>query len=658
MMDAWVGRLSEWGLGASLCFLGGVQVGLALLFFWNQRFGVEARRWSGGVLVGVYGLAALLTVLVMGTARGLGPVLLGSLLVAVPLCGVLKHDSVVRSLYFTQRLMWLGLSNLLLWWWFQEDFPASASFARTLLFIPWFVGLVLMCFQTVHGLLVGTADLQPLMRRRFLRPTAPLPPRREPPFPKVTVHVPCHAEPPDVVNATLDAIARLDYPNFDVIVVDNNTVDPTLWRPVEAHCARLGARFRFIHVEALPGAKGGALNLALRHTPKATEVVAVLDADFVCEPDFLSRLVGFLDDPAIDYVQTPHDYRDWEGKRFQQASCWEERQGNRLGLPGLSEWGLTLLIGTTCLIRRSALDAVGGWSETSLTEDSELSLRLNARGGQGLFIGRTFGRGLLPVTFREFQKQRFRWTAGPIQTFKLHWRGLLFGRYPRMLPRAKRAAVFQALGVVANTVMDALWVFSLAGLLWLAFTRQSIPLPRGLLFLLGLAIIDFGMLFLLRRQLLRCSVKDLLAAAVANASLEHTRRRAAAAALFSRDPLPWLRTDKFQASRKGWRAALSSARSELSWGGALLGLAGMLFHLSDLSRPDLFLLGALQFALEGLRFLCAPYLALRADAELREGTQAALSPTMAPERPAGAAPATVAACHTGAESSPGASRPR
>ena len=65
---------------------------------------------------------------------------------------------------------------------------------------------------------------------------------------------------------TLDALARLDYPNFEVLVIDNNTQDEAVWRPVEAHCARLGARFRFFHVDPLAGFKAGALNFALRQT--------------------------------------------------------------------------------------------------------------------------------------------------------------------------------------------------------------------------------------------------------------------------------------------------------------------------------------------------------------------------------------------------------
>ena len=74
----------------------------------------------------------------------------------------------------------------------------------------------------------------------------------------MSVQVPTHAEPPDVVIATLDRLATLDYPNFEVLVIDNNTSDPHLWQPVRDHCDELGDRFRFLHVEGITGAKAGA----------------------------------------------------------------------------------------------------------------------------------------------------------------------------------------------------------------------------------------------------------------------------------------------------------------------------------------------------------------------------------------------------------------
>ena len=71
-------------------------------------------------------------------------------------------------------------------------------------------------------------------RRRLGAPQ--LAERRAPP--KVSIHVPAYNEPPDMLIETLDALARLDYPDFEVLVIDNNTRDEAVWRPVEAHCAR------------------------------------------------------------------------------------------------------------------------------------------------------------------------------------------------------------------------------------------------------------------------------------------------------------------------------------------------------------------------------------------------------------------------------------
>src|SRR5258707_14328779 len=86
--------------------------------------------------------------------------------------------------------------------------------------------------------------------------------------PRVSIHVPVYNEPPQMVIETLNALARLDYENYEVILLDNNTPDPAAWRPVEAHCRMLdsqagGPRFRFFHFDGIKGFKAGAVNQAL-----------------------------------------------------------------------------------------------------------------------------------------------------------------------------------------------------------------------------------------------------------------------------------------------------------------------------------------------------------------------------------------------------------
>ena len=90
-----------------------------------------------------------------------------------------------------------------------------------------------------------------------------------------------------MLKATLDAVARLEYPNFECVLVINNTPDPALWQPVEEHCRTLGERFKFVRADKLAGYKAGALRLALAHTAADAEIIGVIDADYVVQAAWL-----------------------------------------------------------------------------------------------------------------------------------------------------------------------------------------------------------------------------------------------------------------------------------------------------------------------------------------------------------------------------------
>src|SRR5690606_14924748 len=159
--------------------------------------------------------------------------------------------------------------------------------------------------------------------QRLPRPAADTP---DADLPLVSIHVPAYNEPPDMMIQTLDALARLDYPRFEVLVIDNNTKDPAVWQPVEEHCRQLGERFRFFHVDPLAGFKAGALNFALRQTAPEAAVVAVIDSDYMVEPDWLRALVPQFADANMAIVQAPQDYRDGDENAF-KAMCLAEYRG-------------------------------------------------------------------------------------------------------------------------------------------------------------------------------------------------------------------------------------------------------------------------------------------------------------------------------------------
>jgi exo-beta-1,3-glucanase (GH17 family)/cellulose synthase/poly-beta-1,6-N-acetylglucosamine synthase-like glycosyltransferase len=244
-------------------------------------------------------------------------------------------------------------------------------------------------------------------------------------LPLVSIHVPAYNEPPELLKETLDALAALDYPNFEVLVIDNNTKDPAVWEPVEAYCAQLGERFRFFHVDPLSGFKAGALNYALRQTDPAAEVVAVIDADYVVHPLWLRDLVPAFQDPEVAIAQAPQDYRDADQNAF-KAMCMAEYRGFfLLGMMTRNERNAIIQHGTMTMIRRSALVEMDGWAEWCITEDAELGLRLFEAGYKALYIPFTYGRGLMPDSFSDFKKQRYRWAYGAVRILAHHRRQFL-----------------------------------------------------------------------------------------------------------------------------------------------------------------------------------------------------------------------------------------
>src|SRR5260370_16379631 len=98
--------------------------------------------------------------------------------------------------------------------------------------------------------------------------------------PKVSIHIPAYREPPEMLLHTIESVARLDYPNFECVVVINNTPDPAFWQPIEARCRELGPRFKFVCVQNLTGFKAAPLPLAMPPPPTDPELIAVIYATY------------------------------------------------------------------------------------------------------------------------------------------------------------------------------------------------------------------------------------------------------------------------------------------------------------------------------------------------------------------------------------------
>ena len=243
--------------------------------------------------------------------------------------------------------------------------------------------------------------------------------------PMVSLHIAAYNEPPEMLIETIKAAERLRYPNFEIVVVDNNTSDAGVWHPVAEYC-KGRPRVKFEHVDPWPGYKSGALNLALeRLTDPEALIVGVIDADYLVDPSWLEETVGYFADPGVAFVQTPQDYREFRGNSYLTACYDAYRYFFASAMPSRNERNSIIFAGTMGLLRRTALASLGGWDEWCITEDAETSLRLLRAGYSGLYLARSFGRGIMPLTFASLKSQRFRWCFGGMQILRRHWRTLM-----------------------------------------------------------------------------------------------------------------------------------------------------------------------------------------------------------------------------------------
>ncbi|HUO91983.1 MAG TPA: glycosyltransferase [Rhizomicrobium sp.] len=388
--------------------------------------------------------------------------------------------------------------------------------------------------------------------------------------PRVSIHVPCYNEPPEMVMATLDALARIDYDNYEVIVLDNNTPDPEVWRPVEAHCATLGPRFRFFHLDNLKGFKAGALNEALDRTDKDAVYVAVIDSDYQVEPYWLRRTLPYFASPKVAVVQGPQDYRDGD-ENFFKAMCFEEYRGFfHIGMVERNEYDAIIQHGTMTIVRRDALEEVGRWSTWCITEDTELGLKLFEAGYSAAYIPESMGRGLTPDTLHAFVTQRYRWVYGAMQIVKRHAGAFLLGR--TKLTWAQR---YQFLCGWLPWISDGLGlIVTLFALSWtagmtFAATMFDVPMAALSAAALALFIAKTTKTLLLYPQKVGSGVRGAVIASVAGLALTHTVGKAVIAGIFTSGK-PFLRTPKCENPRD-FAQVLRSAWQETT----LLGLCAL-----------------------------------------------------------------------------------
>jgi exo-beta-1,3-glucanase (GH17 family)/cellulose synthase/poly-beta-1,6-N-acetylglucosamine synthase-like glycosyltransferase len=396
-------------------------------------------------------------------------------------------------------------------------------------------------------------------RRRYMK----VMPMDEHDFPLVSIHVPAYNEPSAMLIRTLNALAKLDYPNYEVLVIDNNTKDPAVWQPVQAHCEALGERFRFFHKDPLPGFKAGALNFGLKQTSKDAEIIAVIDSDYIVDPRWLRDLMPQFGDPKVAIVQAPQDYSDGCQNAF-KAMCYSEYAGFfYIGMMTRNERNAIIQHGTMTMVRKHVLQQVGGWAEWCITEDAELGLRIFEQGYEAHYIPHSYGRGVMPDTFIDYKKQRFRWAYGAVQILKHHARCLFSLNDCRLSPGQRYHFIAGWLPWFADGFN---LLFNLAAIGWslaMILAPQKFDPPMLLFSLLPVALFLFKTvkLIYIYKSRIGTSTLQTVFGGLAGLSLAHTISQAVLQGIFTKE-LPFIRTPKY-AGKTGLRSVIASAREEI-----------------------------------------------------------------------------------------------
>jgi cellulose synthase/poly-beta-1,6-N-acetylglucosamine synthase-like glycosyltransferase len=303
-------------------------------------------------------------------------------------------------------------------------------------------------------------------------------------LPRVAVLIPAHNE-GRVIRDTLTAMLALDYPRerYEVIVVDDGSTDET--GAIVRAFAEQDARVRLVTVAPGEGGRGKsrALNLGLRQTD--APFVAVYDADNSPEPPALRYLMTQLVlHPDLGAVLGKFRTDNWNRNLLTRFINIETLSFQSIVQAG--RWrlfGVSTLPGTNFVIRRSVLEALGGWDEEAITEDSEMSIRIYVEGYRIKMIPYAVTHEQEPETWRVWFRQRTRWVRGNNYVARK-----FFHQIPRFKRRVLALEVLYLLSLyyvffVALVLSDVLFLAALLGLVTI-----SLPGPYTAVWALGLAL--------------------------------------------------------------------------------------------------------------------------------------------------------------------------
>jgi len=237
-------------------------------------------------------------------------------------------------------------------------------------------------------------------------PTAP--PLADDP-PEVIVLVPACNEDPEIMERSISTVVKLDYPNYRAYLVENSRSDE--YKQIAVRIAQKHG-LDVLHVPNR-GSKAAALNDALPEIRGSAKYMAIFDVDHEVHGDFLKELVPILEaDSKLAFVQTPQLYENAEENLITRAAAMQEMLLYDTIMEAKGSYARALCCGSNDLVRIEAVIDVGGWDETTVSEDLATSFLMHLRGWKSLYHRRAFAIGIGPTTLKNYWAQQKRWAEG------------------------------------------------------------------------------------------------------------------------------------------------------------------------------------------------------------------------------------------------------
>ena len=277
----------------------------------------------------------------------------------------------------------------------------------------------------------------------------------------VDIFITVAGEPKDVVQKTLQAAVAINYPRFHVYLLnDGRVANKPNWREIEKLATAYPAdRVTCITRTTPGGAKAGNINHALGVT--SAPFVAILDCDHIPAKDFLRSMMGYFIDTDVAFVQSPQYYRN-HTKSYVANAAWQQ-QTLFFGpiCRGKDRVNALFMCGTNMVLRRQALDDVGGMKQDSITEDLMTSLYMHARGWRSVYVPRILAKGLAPEDLGSYWQQQYRWARGSLEVLLKHnplfMRGLTWPQRVQYL--ASVTYYLSGIVVLADAVLPLLYFY-------------------------------------------------------------------------------------------------------------------------------------------------------------------------------------------------------